>query len=121
MDGERGERLAAVVTVPDHHFVGAAFQEAGDGGVDLAGQKLTEFRAGELGLVLTADTGDTFGVGDEEDGFRLRPRDGGEQETGGDPGAHTSGVHYLRHATTNVSSGGSGAGRARRGRAGPDG
>ena len=68
MNGEGGERLAAVVAVPDDDFVGAAREEAVDGRVDLAGEELAHLLVGGLGLVLAADAADALGVGDQEDG-----------------------------------------------------
>ncbi len=74
MDGQGGEGLAAIVAVPDNHLIGAAAQEAVHGGVNFAGQQLAHLGVLRLGLILAADSGDTFGVGDHENGFPgLRP------------------------------------------------
>ena len=54
MDGQRRERLAAVVAVPDDHLVGATRQKAFDRRIDLAGRPLTHLGVFRVGLVLTA-------------------------------------------------------------------
>ena len=81
IDRQRGERLAAVVAVPDDHLIGAAGEKAIDRGIDLAGEELPKLLILRLGLVLPADAADALGVGDQEDRFLLRPRRGGVEES----------------------------------------
>ena len=74
-DGEHRQRLAAVVTVPDHHFGCAAGKETADGRVDFAGDQALMLGAGGFGQRLPADPRDALGVGDDEDRLaRLRAR-----------------------------------------------
>src|SRR5260370_13214352 len=96
MDGQRGERLAAIVAVPDDDLVGAAAEEALDGSVDLAGQQLTHLGIFRFSLILPADARDTFGIVDHEDGFpRLRP--GGRQAEQHKSRKSHSDVWYHQH------------------------
>src|ERR1700730_8433573 len=69
MYGQRGERLAAIVSVPNDHLVGASAEKAFDCGVDFACEQLAHLGILRIGLVLPAHSGDTFGVCDHENGF----------------------------------------------------
>ena len=74
MYGQRGERLAAVVSIPNHHLIGPSTEKAFYRGVDFACQQLAHLGIFRIGLVLPAHSGDTFGVCDHENGFLgLRP------------------------------------------------
>jgi hypothetical protein len=69
MNGQRRERLAAIMTVPDNYVFGASGVQAIHRGIDFTGEKLAHFLIFWIGLILPANTGDTFSIGDEENGF----------------------------------------------------
>ena len=82
MNGQSGECLATVVTIPHHNFVGPSGQKAVHRSVDFAGQQLAEFIVLGVCLVLPANAANSFGIGDQEDSFLLGER----SSCGGDKG-----------------------------------
>src|SRR5207249_293839 len=69
MNRERRKRLAAVVSVPDDHFVGSACVESTYCCVNLPGEELPHLLVFGIGLVLATDTGHALGVGDQKNGL----------------------------------------------------
>jgi hypothetical protein len=85
IDGQGGERGAAIVPVPDENFRRAAIEESRHRGIDLTGEKLAHFRVFGLGLLLAADATHALSIGDYKHALRLRRgrRDGEEHDQAG--------------------------------------
>jgi hypothetical protein len=58
------------VAIPDDHFVGASVQETFNGSVQFPGQQSSHLGFLRVGLILAADPGHAFGIGNDEDALQ---------------------------------------------------
>ena len=61
------------MSVPYQNLVSTSGKKAVHSGVDLAGEQLAHLRVLGFGLLLAANSADTFRIGDQEDSLGLRP------------------------------------------------
>ena len=88
------------MAIPDDHLIRAAGEKAFHRGIDFTGQKLAHLRVLGLGLLLPANPAHAFRVGDQEDGFLLRPQCGTAEEKETQDSTH---IYLLPHRVMGMS------------------